>query len=316
MRLDRKCSLGRFPNLRELVIRKDPKRARLAEVAAYYHGEGRSFLATFNVYAIDQVNWGQTMLEIRGFTPGSLSALSIIQDRGEPIIGELHPIMRSLILECCRLQSTSTAKSYLAEMESLTYMADFGLTVNDLDHIVRYCTSLKSLSVFVELKEPDDCTEVRFLSGNRQKQPSHLEDIEIYGGRLWWLCRLTHCKYVTLSCDGEIDEGWLREELLDERQGERQAKSCEMLELNLEFDACPAASNYYMIAKFVYSVISKHTAVTIKGPGKLDDGESTWLNNLRSTLAFLRDEDKGRHSGRKGWRVIATNEQRIRVAST
>lgn len=304
MVLDQNCPVERYPNLTLLEISSEKRGSPIARVVGRYTQGIRILDVAFDLYSFEQIDWEGPILHVAGFKSKCLIHLTVLKETGTSSSGTRKPgvIMESLIQECHQLLQAGCVSSWVGGMETLTHASSVELLYGDLDTILGYCQSLRSISLDLMY---DTESSLRNSTRGLRKAPA-LDSIEIKGGFISDLYELTrYHKYVKFAGFANLSEGVMRILLHPMRDFRRSRKSIPILKLDLWLEELWIERNPYTVAKFLHMMTTDQTVITIHENDRVEGPGKNWTDHIRSTLADLREEARiMNHAGKPGWRRV------------
>lgn len=248
--------------------------------------DGRALLVQFPAYILPRLFSPPSSIPfflIRGSTKWTFRALSFSSQSP-------YSYHNELVVQALTATQSAAQPVRLRDMERLNF--EWAISYQDLTNILYLCPKLRALSVrILKSTDPGSSQSKAQFYDWINRESGTLRDISLHKANLNCLPQLQMAKRVYFSCKAHLSEKWMREEYLVERRT-RSASSIESLVLRLSVPAGKSPPSPFLVAKLIHHCITRHTIVQIDGKTGNTEADRQWLEMVRSTLRWLRDEEE------------------------
>jgi hypothetical protein len=242
------------------------------------------------------------IIPVKGSTAATLISLSINQTCDPQDIIRHSQVAASIIKTLAQVRDATDEDTELfASLQSLENIGrDRSVSMERLSQLVHACPSMTSLSIML-----DSVKDMPESIKSGQIQELHLE-----GARLDWLALFYFVPKLYMSCsiDGNMVP-WMKETILALAKSGNRHYRTGVRYLHLHFwDGSAFYYNYSVVAKFILGLVTADAAIKITGDAR-DVSNQTWIDQLRETISFAREEQRANQMRRNsklppGFRLI------------
>lgn len=248
--------------------------------------DGRALLVQFSPYTLPSLFSpppNNSLFSVPGSAKWSFRALSFSPQSPSSCHNEF--------LMQAHTASQSAAQPFrFRDVEQLDFK--WAISYQDLTNILYLCPKLRALSVrIVKSTDPGSSQSRAQFYDWINRESGTLRDISLHKANLNCLPQVQMAKRVYFSCKAQLSEQWMREEYLVERRT-RLASSIESLVLRLSVPTGKPPPSPFLVAKMIHHCITRRTTVQIDGKTGNTEADRQWLEMVRSTLRWLRDEEE------------------------
>lgn len=226
------------------------------------------------------------MIPVQGSAAATLVSLRIDQDHLPRDTVANSQIAASIIQNLAQVRAATDENTELfANLQSLTNIGrDRFVSMDCLAQLIRACPSMRSLSIMLDsVKDmPESFTK-----------PGRIQKLHLEGARLDWLPLFYFVPKLYMSCsiDGNMVP-WMKETILALTKSGNRHYRTGVRYLHLHFwDGSAFYYNYSVLAKFILGLVTADAAIKITGDAN-DVSNQTWIDQLRETISFAREEQR------------------------
>lgn len=273
----------KFRHLEEL--RLISVQEQLLTVGERHELEGRTILIKASIPWDHARSFTSPIIPVKGSTAATLISLRINQSCDSQDIVPHSQIAASIIQTLAQVRDATDKDTELfASLQSLESIGrDRFVSMDCLAQLVHACPSMRSLSIMLDsIKDMPESLK----SGQ-------IQELHLGGARLDWLPLFYFVPKLCMSCsiDGNMVP-WMKETILALAKSGNRHYRTGVRYLHLHFwDGSAFYYNYSVLAKFILGLVTADAAIKITGDAR-DVSNQTWIDQLRETISFAREEQR------------------------